>query len=134
MRLGISHLESHDSIRQPPSSMKLVIQTFPPLPECKFWFQPDVENPPVAIGDLKEALSHDINLATNSNFVGHHLRLFFNDIELFSHTLFSIVDNDSLLHVKAASESPVGGVKAEGLSGVSFGMSSFRILNILVLI
>jgi hypothetical protein len=54
----------------------------------------------------------------------------FNDFELLGRRPFSIVDNDNLICIQAASSVQPLKVKAEGLSGVAFGIGApFQILN-----
>ena len=83
----------------PPSSMRLRIQTYIPLPEIKAWFIPDVQSA-ASVYDLKEALCLRFQALKARKFSGKDLILLLDDFELLNDSPFSAVRDGDLICVK----------------------------------
>ena len=95
-----------------PSSMRLRIQTYNPLPEIKAWFIPDVQST-TSVYDLKEALCLRFQALKARKFSGKDLILLLDDFELLNDSPFSAVRDGDLICVKLSPLAQVEDVEVD---------------------
>jgi hypothetical protein len=84
-------------------TMRLRIQTVPPLPKLKAWFPVDSTDSWATVHDLKSALCSRVQVLRDASVQALHVVLFLDDFELLKESDINVVRDGDLICIKPSS-------------------------------